>query len=90
MGPQDTWKVRHLDDEPLYCEAPHDEADVLYAGSDDEYYDSPDARKLRIEQAAIRFLQGHTPVLLTTVLRGASGIRSRTLTSSDARTHNRP
>ncbi|KAJ0167213.1 hypothetical protein CTA2_3773 [Colletotrichum tanaceti] len=70
MSSQDVWKIRHLDDELIYCEAPHDEADVLYAGSDDEYYDSPDARKLRIEQAAIRFLQGHTPVLLTTVLRG--------------------
>ncbi|KAK1965827.1 protamine P1 [Colletotrichum sublineola] len=70
MDLEEGWRVRCLDDEPIYCEAPHDEAEVLYAGSDDEYYDNPDERKSRYEEAAIRFLQGHTPALLTTVLRG--------------------
>ncbi|KAK1596681.1 protamine P1 [Colletotrichum navitas] len=70
MDLEEGWRVRCLDDEPIYCEAPHDEAEVLYAGSDDEHYDNPDERKSRYEKAAIRFLQGHTPVLLTTVLRG--------------------
>ncbi|KAK2046681.1 protamine P1 [Colletotrichum somersetense] len=70
MDLDEGWRVRCLDDEPMYCEAPHDEGEVLYAGSDDEHYDGPDKRKSRYEEAAIRFLQGHTPVLLTTVLRG--------------------
>ncbi|GJC83652.1 hypothetical protein ColLi_06490 [Colletotrichum liriopes] len=70
MDREEGWRVRCLDDEPIYCEAPYDEAEVLYAGSDDEYYDNPNERKSRYEKAAIRFLQGHTPVLLTTVLRG--------------------
>ncbi|GKT56375.1 protamine P1 [Colletotrichum tofieldiae] len=70
MDLEEGWRVRCLDDEPIYCEAPHDETEVLYAGSDDEYYDNPNERKSRYEKAAIRFFQGHTPVLLTTVLRG--------------------
>ncbi|OHW91402.1 protamine p1 [Colletotrichum incanum] len=70
MDLEEGWRVRCLDDEPIYCEVPHDEAEVLYAGSDDDYYDNPNERKSRYEQAAVRFLQGHTPVLLTTVLRG--------------------
>ncbi|KAK1990150.1 protamine P1 [Colletotrichum falcatum] len=70
MHLEEGWRVRCLDDEPIYCEAPHDEADVLYAGSDDEHYNNPEERKSRYEQAAIRFLQGQTPVLLTAVLRG--------------------
>ncbi|EFQ35102.1 protamine P1 [Colletotrichum graminicola] len=70
MDLEEGWRVRCLDDEPIYCKAPHDETEVLYAGSDDEHYDNPEERKSRYENAAVRFLQGHTPVLLTTVLRG--------------------
>ncbi|KAK1988334.1 protamine P1 [Colletotrichum cereale] len=70
MDLEEGWRVRCLDDEPIYCETPHNQAEVLHPGSDDEHYDNPDERKSRYEEAAIRFLQGHTPVLLTTVLRG--------------------
>ncbi|OLN86699.1 hypothetical protein CCHL11_03818 [Colletotrichum chlorophyti] len=70
MDLQDGWRVRDLDDEPVYCEAPQDPSDVLYPGSDDEHYDKPEDRRRRCEEAALRFLSGHTPILLSAVLRG--------------------
>ncbi|KAF4828495.1 hypothetical protein CGCTS75_v007366 [Colletotrichum tropicale] len=63
------WRVQFLDDEP-FCDPARDDAEVLCEGSDDEYYDSPQERRRRIEDAAHRYLSGQAPVLLTSVLRG--------------------
>ncbi|KAF5252413.1 hypothetical protein FANTH_2549 [Fusarium anthophilum] len=57
-------------EDTVYCEATCDPEDVLYEGSDDENYDNPMSRKLRIEAAGQRFLDGKAPVLLTALLRG--------------------
>ncbi|KAF5977206.1 hypothetical protein FBULB1_6642 [Fusarium bulbicola] len=57
-------------EDTIYCEATCDPEDVLYEGSDDENYDDPMSRKLRIEAAGQRFLDGKAPVLLTALLRG--------------------
>ncbi|KAF5557667.1 protamine p1 [Fusarium mexicanum] len=57
-------------EDTIYCEATCDPEDVLYEGSDDENYDNPMSRKLRIEAAGQRFLDGKAPVLLTALLRG--------------------
>ncbi|KAK1535043.1 protamine P1 [Colletotrichum costaricense] len=70
MDMEDGWRVRRLDDEAMYCEAPHDESDILYASLDHEDLESLKERRRRYEEAATRFLQGHTPRLLSTVLRG--------------------
>ncbi|KAK7457492.1 protamine P1 [Colletotrichum acutatum] len=70
MDMKDGWRVRQLNDEPMYCEAPHDESDILCASSDHEDLESLKERRRRYEEAATRFLQGHTPRLLSTVLRG--------------------
>ncbi|KAF4777310.1 protamine P1 [Colletotrichum scovillei] len=70
MDMKDGWRVRRLDDEPMYCEAPHDESDILCASFDHEDLESLKERRRRYEEAATRFLQGHTPRLLSTVLRG--------------------
>ncbi|KAJ0273975.1 hypothetical protein COL940_009571 [Colletotrichum noveboracense] len=63
------WRVQFLDDEP-FCDPARDDAEVLCEGSDDEYYDSPEERRRRIEDAAHRYLSGQAPLLLTSVLRG--------------------
>lgn len=70
MDMKDGWRVRRLDDEPMYCEAPHDKSDILCASFDNEDLESLKKRRRRYEEAANRFLQGHTPRLLSTVLRG--------------------
>ncbi|PSS00576.1 hypothetical protein BD289DRAFT_29306 [Coniella lustricola] len=57
-----------LGDEPLYCEAHHDE--VLVSGTDDSHYEGPQHRRIRIEAKALQFLNGHNPVLLSSRLRG--------------------
>ncbi|KAF6825425.1 protamine p1 [Colletotrichum plurivorum] len=69
MDFEEGWRVQYLKDEP-FCEVPNDEDEVLCAGSDDERYESPDERRLRYEEAALSYLTGHMPVLLTSVLRG--------------------
>ncbi|KAF6813556.1 protamine p1 [Colletotrichum sojae] len=69
MDFEEGWRVQYLKDEP-FCEVPNDEDEVLCAGSDDEHYESPDERRLRYEEAALSYLTGHMPVLLTSVLRG--------------------
>ncbi|KAH7270787.1 uncharacterized protein BKA55DRAFT_552724 [Fusarium redolens] len=63
-------------EDTIYCEATCDPEDVLYEGSDDENYDNPISRKLRIEAAGQRFLDGKTPVLLTALLRGPFDAKS--------------
>ncbi|OHF02352.1 protamine P1 [Colletotrichum orchidophilum] len=70
MDMKEGWRVRHLDDEPIYCDAPCDEADMLCAGFDHEDDKTLEERRRRYEEAATRFLQGHTPRLLSTILRG--------------------
>lgn len=57
-----------LGEEPLYCEAHHDE--VFCSGSEDEYYGAPEHRRLRIEAKAVQFLDGQIPFLLSAKLRG--------------------
>ncbi|EXM28991.1 hypothetical protein RAB80_000272 [Fusarium oxysporum f. sp. vasinfectum] len=63
-------------EDTIYCGATCDPEDVLYEGSDDENYDNPISRKLRIEAAGQRFLDGKTPVLLTALLRGPFDAKS--------------
>ncbi|KAG5750796.1 hypothetical protein H9Q70_006564 [Fusarium xylarioides] len=63
-------------EDTIYCEATCDPEDVLYEGSDDENYDNPMSRKLRIEAAGQRFLDGKAPVLLTALLRGPFDAKS--------------
>lgn len=55
-------------DEPIYCEA-HDDH-IEYSGSDDDYYEAPQHRRLRIEAKAVQFLNGHVPYLLSATLQG--------------------
>ncbi|KIL86563.1 hypothetical protein FAVG1_10393 [Fusarium avenaceum] len=57
-------------EDTIYCEATCDPEDILYEGSDDEKYDSPEERKRRYEAAGQRFLDGKTPLLLTALLKG--------------------
>ncbi|KAF5024252.1 hypothetical protein F66182_3684 [Fusarium sp. NRRL 66182] len=54
----------------IYCEATCDPKDIFYEGSDDEDYDNPASRKIRIEAAGQRYLEGKTPFLLTALLKG--------------------
>ncbi|KAH8179014.1 hypothetical protein LIA77_00533 [Sarocladium implicatum] len=60
----------YWEEDTIYSEAKVDPADIIYEGSDDEYYTSPEARKKRYIAAGYRFLQGRTPVTLSTSLRG--------------------
>ncbi|KAM0247526.1 hypothetical protein ACHAP5_003975 [Fusarium lateritium] len=57
-------------EDTIYCEATCDPEDIIYEGSDDEKYDSPEERKRRYEAAGQRFLDGKTPLLLTALLKG--------------------
>ncbi|KAI7788792.1 protamine P1 [Diaporthe eres] len=60
-----------LSDEPLYCEAVHDnDDDDFYSGSEDDHYEGPLHRRLHIEKKAIEFLSGNVPILLSAALRG--------------------
>ncbi|KAM0330888.1 hypothetical protein ACHAQA_003844 [Verticillium albo-atrum] len=61
-------RYRRIGDEPLYCEA--DPAQVLYKGSDDEDYPDPSVRKYKYEAAAVKFLEGKKPFILSATLRG--------------------
>ncbi|EHK48829.1 hypothetical protein TRIATDRAFT_281606 [Trichoderma atroviride IMI 206040] len=55
---------------PIYCEAVLQPQDVYYEGSEDEDYDSAEARRQRYEAAGQRFLQGNVPLLLSATLKG--------------------
>lgn len=57
-----------LGDEPLYYEADH--GSVYYSGSEDDYYEAPEHRRLRIEAQAVQFLNGQVPYLLSARLEG--------------------
>lgn len=64
-----------LGEEPIYCEAHHgerhhDNDPVYWSGSEDEYYEAPEHRRLRIEAKAIQFLSGNVPYLLSATLHG--------------------
>ncbi|KAK4226480.1 hypothetical protein QBC38DRAFT_480500 [Podospora fimiseda] len=59
-----------FNDEPIYCEAPHSDDDVIYSGSEDEAYDSPTDRRNRYEEQAQRFADGKPLFLLSASLRG--------------------
>lgn len=63
-----------LGDEPLYCEAQHDEA--LFSGSEDDYYEAPECRRIRIEAKAVQFLNGDVPYLLSAQLKGPFDAKS--------------
>lgn len=65
MQPQD---LDHVGEEPIYCETQHD--DILYSGSEDDYYEAPEHRRLRIEAKAVQFLNGNLPYLLSARLKG--------------------
>ncbi|CAN8103459.1 unnamed protein product [Discula destructiva] len=69
-------ELSHLGDEPLYCNTDHDE--VLYSGDDDDYYEAPEHRRMRIEAKAVQFLNGHVPYLLSARLRGPFDAKSWT------------
>ncbi|KAK4451809.1 hypothetical protein QBC34DRAFT_399596 [Podospora aff. communis PSN243] len=60
--------------EPIYCDARTNGSagadDVLLSGSDDEHYNSPAERRLRIEEQAHRFIEGKPPRILSAALRG--------------------
>lgn len=57
-------------------EADTDSSDVIYEGSDDEYYTSPEARQQACVAAGYRYLQGRPPVLLSSTLHGPFDSRS--------------
>lgn len=49
---------------------PSEADDILYSGSDDEYYDSPAERRGRYEIQSARFLQGKSLTIFSAQLRG--------------------
>lgn len=55
---------------PIYCEAVLQPEDVYFEGSEDEDYDSAEARRQRYEAAGQRFLEGNIPLLLSATLKG--------------------
>lgn len=64
-----------LGEEPIYCEAHHGDRDrdtdaVYWSGSEHEYYEAPEHRRLRIEAKAVQFLSGNVPYLLSARLHG--------------------
>lgn len=61
-------ELNHVGDEPIYCETHHD--DILYSGSEDDYYEAPEHRRLRIEAKAVQFLNGNVPYLISARLKG--------------------
>ncbi|KAK0626955.1 hypothetical protein B0T14DRAFT_493192 [Immersiella caudata] len=60
--------------EPIYCDAQSSSRagadDVLLSGSDDEYYNSPAERRLRIEEQAHRYIEGKPLNILSAALHG--------------------
>ncbi|KAL1881987.1 hypothetical protein VTK73DRAFT_3316 [Phialemonium thermophilum] len=62
--------VGSLCEEHKHCETPHAPDDVLYSGSDDEYYDNPAQRRQRYEAQGQRYLQGKPVLILSAGLAG--------------------
>ena len=54
----------------MYCEASHAPDDVICSGSEDDYYESATARRLRYEAQALRYLNGDQPILISASLKG--------------------
>lgn len=65
MHPRD---YEQIGDEPLYCEAEY--GSTIYSGSENDYYEAPETRRLRIEAKAVQFLDGNVPFLLSAKLGG--------------------
>lgn len=63
-----------LGEEPIYCKT-HDD-DILYSGSEDDYYEDAEARRMRIEAKAIQYLNGNVPYILSARLRGPFDAKS--------------
>lgn len=62
---------RHQDEaENLYSQSICRPDEVLYEGSDDEYYESPEIRRARLSAAAKRFLDGDDTFILSSALKG--------------------
>uniref|UniRef100_A0A8H7NEL8 Uncharacterized protein n=1 Tax=Bionectria ochroleuca TaxID=29856 RepID=A0A8H7NEL8_BIOOC len=62
---------RHQDGaENLYSQSICRPDEVLYEGSDDEYYESPEIRRARLSAAAKRFLDGDDTFILSSALKG--------------------
>lgn len=55
--------------DPVSCQFEAEENDIVYSGSEDERYDTPEQRRLACENQATRFIQGKPVALLSTVLR---------------------
>ncbi|KAK0388188.1 hypothetical protein NLU13_4433 [Sarocladium strictum] len=53
-----------------------DSSDIIYEGSDDEYYTSAEARQRACTLAGYRYLQGRAPLMLSTALRGPFDARA--------------
>ncbi|KAK1765559.1 hypothetical protein QBC33DRAFT_455228 [Phialemonium atrogriseum] len=62
--------VKPVCDEPVCYEAPHAPDEVLYSGSDDEYYENPAERCQRYEAQAQRYLDGKPVHIFSASLRG--------------------
>lgn len=70
MGPFEGVVVRD-DNEPLYCSAPQNPEDIIWAGSDTEQTPKEiHAKRRRYEEHARRYLRGQLPVLQSARLRG--------------------
>lgn len=66
--------VSNLGEEPVYCNT-HDD-DILYSGSEDDYYERPEDRRMRIEAKAVQYLNGNVPYILSAGLRGPFDAKS--------------
>jgi hypothetical protein len=73
--PDLTWlQTERFGHEPIYCDARTSGSagadDILLSGSDDEHYNSPAERRLRIEEQAHRCIEGKPLRILSAALRG--------------------
>ncbi|KAM7194880.1 hypothetical protein V8F20_007745 [Naviculisporaceae sp. PSN 640] len=89
-SPQDFLQKQQFRHEQIYCESPHNPEDVLCYGSDDEAYDYPVERRLRIEHQANRFLHGLPIVIASAGPQKAGSQNLRRSHNSVAQTPGRP
>ncbi|EFX06703.1 hypothetical protein CMQ_7024 [Grosmannia clavigera kw1407] len=70
LGREAMFELPSFGNEPIFFEPTHCPDDILYSGSEDEYYDSPSARSRSCEDQARLFLEGRRPFLLSASLKG--------------------